>query len=184
MTKAKKVYTVSPIPGRGMALIATTAIPVGKRIIGEKPVVSLTDGEKIADKAHLFTNCAMSLANSYPDHPDVVGIFYTNCIGRPGSDRISDLCVRISRANHSCRPSAMYSWNDSLQKEVLYAVRPIWEGDEITVEYNAHTDDFDADRQHLFDTWGFQCDCRMCMEATPSYKEMYNRYPSVIEDIL
>jgi SET domain-containing protein len=41
----------------------------------------------------------------------------------------------VSRINHSYKPNAKHSWNPTLEKFVMYTIRPLAEDQEIIVSY-------------------------------------------------
>ncbi|KAG9009261.1 hypothetical protein FRB94_012330 [Tulasnella sp. JGI-2019a] len=55
----------------------------------------------------------------------------------------------------------MYSWNESLGKEVLYAMIEIPAGEEITVNYTTTLDRLKR-RAELQSAWAFTCICQSC----------------------
>lgn len=78
---------------------------------------------------------------------------------------------KISRANHSCRPNAVYSWNPDLAngggKATLHAVTTINNGAEIVIDYMAAEANALRDgatrRADLQQTWAFLCTCSACV---------------------
>ena len=74
----------------------------------------------------------------------------------------------ISRANHSCQPNAIYTWNETRQLGTLYALRTIRSRTEITIEYAANTKDClrtgTARRKDISKAWNFDCKCGACVK--------------------
>ncbi|KAJ3014639.1 UNVERIFIED_CONTAM: hypothetical protein HDU68_000187 [Siphonaria sp. JEL0065] len=177
-----KLYAIVEIPGKGKGMVAATRILVGKRILRDAPAVTLFPGESVFTKT--FSTSALDLANIYPEIPQEFGIYKTNAIQRYQGSNISDLCVRISRCNHSCRPNAVYSWCNELNEKVLHAIRPIEKDEEITVQYKNPSRDFDSDMKVLDETFQFRCACSICSNVTPEYKKKYKQYLQLVDSIL
>ena len=95
--------------------------------------------------------------------------FQLNCTegvdGIPGGKDFIGL--RISRANHNCRPNACCSYDEEAKVAILYALQDIQPGEEISVNYCPFTRlappelEFDACKMSLRDHWGIGCplDC-------------------------
>ena len=64
-----------------------------------------------------------------------------------------------SMFNHSCLPSATYSWIGDLM--IVRANRDIEVDEEITIAYVAITETYE-DRQHRLAKFGFLCSCQLC----------------------
>ncbi|KAL1726158.1 hypothetical protein EV714DRAFT_219899 [Schizophyllum commune] len=72
---------------------------------------------------------------------------------------------QLSRMNHSCRPNALYHWDSDTFSGSLRAVRDIAPGEEITVSYCGEVDRPYSQRRALLAPYGFECDCRACVEG-------------------
>ena len=74
----------------------------------------------------------------------------------------------ISRANHSCQPNAVFTWNATRQIGTLYALRTIRQGAEIKIEYSANTENClrtgTARRKDISKAWNFDCKCGACFQ--------------------
>ncbi len=72
----------------------------------------------------------------------------------------------ISRANHSCRPNAVYAYNSTTGRGALRAISALRRGDEILVNYlsSAEKTLVNAETRiaELMADNGFQCDCPAC----------------------
>jgi hypothetical protein len=67
----------------------------------------------------------------------------------------------ISRINHSCNPNCVQSWDPLLERDTVYAVRPILAGAEITTAY--HVGGPSTERKPLLkEHFGFDCACEVC----------------------
>ena len=74
----------------------------------------------------------------------------------------------ISRANHSCQPNAVFTWNTTRQVGTLYALRTICLGAEIKIEYLANAEEClrtgVSRRKDISKAWAFDCRCSACYQ--------------------
>lgn len=170
----------------GLGIIATSPIPRGALIIAESPLLSMsttfttftTQTEELArlscnvdalpehDKRAFF-----SLHNSYgQEFPQILGILLSNVLpmggpehgpaAMPGSGGLFPVC---SRFNHSCDPSACFSWNTTLSKILVHAVKDIQSGEQITITYLGDIRLTRSIRQRiLLEQFQFKCQCDLC----------------------
>jgi tetratricopeptide (TPR) repeat protein len=75
-------------------------------------------------------------------------------------ERGAGLWMRAAYINHSCIPNAEREFVGDLM--VLRATRDIAAGEEIVHSYD-ESGDYDARRETLQATWGFGCDCALCV---------------------
>ncbi|KAK5726828.1 hypothetical protein LTR15_002718 [Elasticomyces elasticus] len=103
--------------------------------------------------------------------PVILGIISTNAFERhvriDGAEHtVLYVCETLSRANRSCRPNAVVSWNPSLNRATMYATENLLANTEIVVDYMPVARDFfmtSGDRRKELQThYGFQCSCRVC----------------------
>jgi len=82
---------------------------------------------------------------------------------------------KISRANNSCEPNAMYSYNSTTGLGALRAIRSIPSGTEITIEYQALEEDSLRFKTHrrtkLRKQYSFVCSCTACQASTAVGRE-------------
>ena len=72
----------------------------------------------------------------------------------------SAMWIRLSYANHSCIPNSQNtSYGDLV---LLHATRPILEGEEISLNYSGDCKNFEARKNKMRVSWGFQCECLLC----------------------
>ena len=75
----------------------------------------------------------------------------------------------ISRANHSCLPKAIFTWNAQREVGTLYALQPIRAGAEIKIEYWPNAEQsLQTGRKRTDDLkkyYGSQCRCDSCYVA-------------------
>ncbi|KAK8030134.1 hypothetical protein PG993_011425 [Apiospora rasikravindrae] len=99
-----------------------------------------------------------------------VHTFATNCFDIATSNTQAALFLNASRFNHACKPSAEYDVRLPLGAGAdvakatweAYAVLPIAEGDEITLNYSFRNKQRDERQRSLLETWGFTCTCSVC----------------------
>jgi hypothetical protein len=70
-----------------------------------------------------------------------------------------------SRINRACKPNVHNSYNPTLQKLTVHAVRQINKGEEILTSYIAGTCHTRQQRQVGLNNWGFECGCKCCKGA-------------------
>ncbi|KAL6711479.1 hypothetical protein ACN47E_004413 [Coniothyrium glycines] len=88
----------------------------------------------------------------------LVSIFQTNCMMM---DKGAAVFPNAARFNHSCNPNASFSWNPTIGKQTIHAMRKIMMGEEITLSYCDITHD-KAMRSLELKHYGFTCDCQAC----------------------
>ncbi|KAE9379406.1 SET domain-containing protein [Stipitochalara longipes BDJ] len=83
-----------------------------------------------------------------------------NAFGPEPGTSSAGLWIVASYINHSCLPNSEKEYIGDLM--VLRASQPIAAGEEITHAYDMSSD-YDARTEALMRTWGFRCDCKMCV---------------------
>ncbi|KAK8213313.1 hypothetical protein M8818_002612 [Zalaria obscura] len=183
--------TVIDIPGKGAGLIATHPIARGHTIIRESPLVDieLPTNQYRRD----WFNKPENHANAKPEADSTRSTALRLLPPRDYAPRNSDLTTEnlalvwsrvqtnnfaldangkwhvlifdaISRANHSCLPNAIFSFNDADKLGQLRTLRAIDAGDEIVIDY-ARGGTFRARegrRADLGRDYGFTCECVAC----------------------
>jgi hypothetical protein len=167
--ESSPLFTLQSIPGQGKGLIATRPITPGTLLLSEPPLFAIPSAATERDlAAHLRTlpkdsqRAFLSLHNSRPGAGEPLSnIVRTNAypLG-PGSD-IGAIFPLIARINHSCRPNAQHAWNGTEVEEMVYAVREIREGEQITLSYHAGGPSRER-RRELREFFGFECACEVC----------------------
>ena len=176
--EASAPYTIKSSPGKGLGMFTTKDIAKGTRILAEKPFFSLTEEAVVSesdpyapnDVSKAFDRLPASEKLKYlglhcPERPDcslILSIYEANCF-EMGSGTC--ICLDASRINHSCMPNAYYSWNSSIERVTLHAVKDIAEGEEITISYCSayHTLE---ERKHELEPYVFTCRCPACQTDT------------------
>lgn len=116
----------------------------------------------------------LSLHNNYPSKIPLSNIIRSNGYPLGPTSEVGGVFPNLSRINHSCKPNAKLSWNPAVQMYVVYAIRPVAEGQEITVSYLSGGDS----RQHqeeLKENFGFTCTCELCSLPPAELRASDNR---------
>ena len=106
----------------------------------------------------------------------IICICQTNRFG----DGFGEICIKISRINHSCCSNSDYFTNDEGEMEIR-ATSKILEGQEITINY-AGTNDMRKlkERRHGFQIYGFVCSCDLCQnEEINNDNETYDKFQNL-----
>ncbi|KAG9009259.1 hypothetical protein FRB94_012328 [Tulasnella sp. JGI-2019a] len=115
---------------KGKGVFASSSIPQGMCIISEYPIIAFPlvhDSNDIITTVEKCTEdernkiLAFSYSPSKASLNPYQRVALTNCVPM-AEKKQAGLFETICRVNHDCRPNAMYSWNESLGKEVLYAM--------------------------------------------------------------
>ncbi|KAF5670084.1 set domain-containing protein [Fusarium heterosporum] len=165
------IFEIRDIPMKGRGLVAKVDIPIGTRILCEKPIV-LADSmspdiletflalklkalPKATQRSFLF------LHNNYPGKRPFSGIFRTNALPCGSGSDVGGIYPTICLINHSCLPNSQNNWNGEKEQETIHAIRPIPEGSEITISYGGEGPS--AVRKFgLEKSFGFNCTCPLC----------------------
>lgn len=169
-TESQRLFEIRGIPGKGKGMIALVDIPKGTLIIEETALLSIQAQMRweveimiayAAAKLDVNQKAALKSLSKFPHEgeTELSSIFNTNSlpVGRSGV-AVFEI---ISRINHSCRPNTYCCWNENLEKETVYAVRPIRRGEEITIHYGRAEPRAER-RAWLKRNFGFDCSCEAC----------------------
>lgn len=93
---------------------------------------------------------------------DTVAIFQSNSVtmGETG-EYGSGVFASYSRINHSCSPNVHNSYNPTLKKLTVYAIKQINKGEEIVTSYVNLNRTYEQ-RKTALRTWDIDCGCRCC----------------------
>ena len=169
------------IPGKGDGFVATTNIPRGTPLMAETALFSVDDvceplspGNQRAIRLGARNNPGFHTLVCTADPPTIDSIFETNNF-QMGGRRTYGIFLEASRFNHSCVPNAYFAWNPALNNGqgqlTIYAIRDIYAGNEILINYRAK-DCYklrDARQAKLNEIYGFICDCPACLRQ-PGYQ--------------
>lgn len=189
--KMKPSFVISALPDKGLGVVAIRKIELGELIIAEAPLFilpwwirhsqyPLKELRKCLDRAmDELTDeeeeafYALSDCKTEGDEDKTeLGIWRTNnfALGRSNSKSRNGIFPKLSRFNHSCAPSAEFSWNESDNRQEIRAIRDIEAGDEICVCYfttNVQVMGREDRRAYLQSHYGFLCDCKACSLPRP-----------------
>lgn len=113
-----------------------------------------------------------ALVAAVQDRVKVTSIFYNNMVEMGPHDRDGKgVFANCSRINHSCRPNIAVSYNQSLRKSTVHAIRDIQADEELSTAYILTTQAKDERLQDLQRTWGFVCRCEICSDDEDSAAE-------------
>jgi hypothetical protein len=173
-------------------LFARRDIGAGERILAELPLARWgvrADADRearirafatvVADLTTEQTAKLLSLSEAghysrVPGKRTLMGTWLTNALpinyeDGHGSEDVEEAAVfeTICRINHSCLPSCHHEWNPSLGSgqgmETVHALRPIAQGEELSISYLMPAGRTRAERQErLSRQFGFQCTCPLC----------------------
>ena len=137
-------YEITPLPGRGLGLIANSTYKRGDLIMSEIPLLlSSLSLEKSnlseAEQARLYRNAVSRLpiksrkmVEGLHGHPDQSAAkkFAANAFN---IFDFAGLFPAVARMNHDCRPNAAFHFDKDTFTQRISAIRPIGKGDEITI---------------------------------------------------
>ena len=173
------LYEIRPFPGKGRGIVACSNIPKGTRILCEKPLLTLATeidslDDNIVRKVRALSEDKkrqyLSLCKSNTTGNVFTGIFQTNALPCESTPPIVGIFPTICLINHSCVPNSQHSWNSMKNSQMIHAVSDIEEGEEITICYGGQGA-FDARRDYLAKSFGFECDCSVCSLPIPERQE-------------
>jgi hypothetical protein len=101
------------------------------------------------------------------EHVCVMSIFAINNIQVPPKELA--VYATASRLNHSCTPTVHATFNSSLQKLTVHAVRDIQPNEELLITYlgaKGHYVDRATRVQRLRANYGFTCHCEACLNTS------------------
>ena len=187
-------FEVRDLPGKGYGAIALKSFSTGERILSEPPLVAWTTrpdttstaGRKLHDFAELRTlvnaldapsrEAFLALADNHADPCRTLpGIWNTNSIktedvmgdslaeAKDGLSRTA-IFATLSRFNHACVPNCFPSWNSTLGRLTVHALREIAPGEELCIAYVAGAEaGARLTRQALLrQKYLFTCACATC----------------------
>ncbi|KAF2401519.1 SET domain-containing protein [Trichodelitschia bisporula] len=174
-------YEMRPLAGRGFGMIANRTIVRGERLMQETPsfIVDRDMFDSVADENRLplqwnavyqlpeVTREEFLALHKHAGGDEIDDVMRTNAFGAYYGDEFSlhnNVLPRISRFNHDCRPNAHYYFDPDTMTQYVHAVRDIYPGEEILINYTDSEYTF-AQRQHAIHlSWGFNCTCSICRQ--------------------
>lgn len=169
------LWEIVDIPGKGKGMVARRNITQGTLLLRETPlflvpptvrqspeqlIIALVSQLPL-EKQQVFD------ALSHHARPDAVGDalplakFETNSMNAGESVGIFPTIARI---NHGCSSAfnAAYSWREDTKETVVYAFKPIFQGEEILISYTDTKKSRDNRRAYLKQSYNFDCTCSVC----------------------
>ncbi|ORY59255.1 uncharacterized protein BCR38DRAFT_446010 [Pseudomassariella vexata] len=175
---ANNLYTIEPVPGKGLGVVAAQRIPRGTRIMEDTPLfivpVAVTNlavmkqiiaaGLKNAtkDQQREF----LALPNAHPQNGPLVGTASTNMHPMGGASASeAGMFLLACRMNHSCDHNAQNTWNTRRKRMTVHACRDIEKGEEVNLRYLSGVLGYEERQQTLKSFFGFKCKCERCSES-------------------
>jgi hypothetical protein len=193
---------------RGMGVFAKASFAVGDELIREKvlfamPAVSGSSQEEAEAKIMVLIaarvkslkpitqRAVLELADviSPPaKRPTAYGVLKTNAIPLGstsyGATGVSGGLFALScRLNLSCLPNARYIWREDLQRELVFALRPITSGEEVTVNYIGPYLPLAKRQAHLQRSFRFNCACPLCSAPSDESDDRLVEIQQLIDDV-
>ncbi|ESZ98022.1 SET domain-containing protein 5 [Sclerotinia borealis F-4128] len=167
------MYTLREVPGKGKGLIATRMIPMGTRILSEKPIIILPEAAldikaletSLHEQVDALTpgqrQAFLSMHNIYADDvaSPYLGIMQTNALP------IGDL----------------KSWNGNINRHTVHARRDIENGEEITIFYLGVLNNRKTRQETLRRKFAFTCSCRLCFLPADQSQEIDKRLDDILK---
>ncbi|KAJ7572618.1 hypothetical protein C8J56DRAFT_790580 [Mycena floridula] len=138
------------LPTPASELYATLAGRLDSRLRKELELLCNSRGDIKSHIEGIMQTNALSIELAIPDVPN------------PEISTHRALFLNVSRCNHSCGPNAVWKWDAESFSLTLQAVRPISDGQEVTIQYIDSTLPRDQRREKLRALYGFDCRCSHC----------------------
>ncbi|TDL17417.1 SET domain-containing protein [Rickenella mellea] len=188
-------YRIQTVNGSGLGMVAIRAIAAGETICIERPVLISPSAlpshkecpleDRLQDIYQTMlgvldpgaVTAIMSLSNCKPVTKDswsrLRGIIDTNTLycSFPQSQYLphyGGVFLDMSRCNHSCAPNATWDWDHCSLSMEFRALRPIREGEEITISYLCPWKSRSERQKELKTKYNFSCTCPACEPPMPS----------------
>jgi len=173
---------VRPVEGSGMGVFARRAFIPGDCLVREKPLfVNSSAGWSMArSQEHAEALSDAQVTAQVPLLPDarraavmqLADVFSADSaeatpagIARTNSIPVGDdgaLFALSARFNHSCLPSARWCWRADLGCLLIFAMRPIAAGEQVTIAYSKTFAEREKRVRHLQAKFKFTCACPLC----------------------
>ncbi|KAM7205101.1 hypothetical protein V8F33_001342 [Rhypophila sp. PSN 637] len=182
------VYDMQEFPGKGMGLVAkkdikrgdlimanTVSLMIDYRVFEELPEDEWMELQASAVDYLPGPHKSVIMNLSTHDGGDLTHIQKVNKITTtnafdidPRADDAEQdngffvVFPEIARMNHDCRANADYYFDHNTLTQYIHAIRPIKEGEEITLSYINPRMKHEARKRKLERIWGFSCVCHLC----------------------
>lgn len=174
MPAATDAFTVLPLEGKGLGAVANRDISIGEVLIREQPLLRLTpdgngryDGKYYQDRDEAragLLSLAQDVGGARGDTADAMTkVIETNGIVLDGGAS-SVTFLTVSRLNHDCDPNCRLYWDEGREEGSINAIKSIAAGDELSINYGAHSSRLDDRQRHLLSKFGFRCRCERCLQ--------------------
>ena len=186
-----QLYEIKAAAGKGLGVFATQAIKCGTRIMAEKPIIHIKQGDPtiresvdaylhlsqaeqtvfislhhyISPNLHSWKQFFLAEGVKEEDVNAFVHVMAVYEVNSFPADDGSILCPEASRMNHSCLPNVHHSWNKSRRCLTVHALRDIAAGEEIQTSYVELCLN-SRQREKALDEYGFKCGCAACDATT------------------
>lgn len=189
------MYAIQQIPGKGKGLVATRKIPMGTRILSEKPIIrfpeAAPDSQKleasIRRQVDVLTPAQrqsfLSMHNLYADDggSQELGIIRTNALPFGDNELEGAIFLDACRINHACDNNAQKSWNENIKRHTIHALRDIEKDEEITIYYIAVVNNREARQEAFRRKFAFTCSCRLCSLPPDQSQESDRRLDEILK---
>ena len=172
----------------GMGVFAKRDITVGEKILAERSIIRLPEGQMLRDMGESFRAAVATLPLSVKEaisslHPEPAdteirdNIFketmgecslqmkYNSFGLADGGGGDSGIFVIASRFNHSCIPNCGRTFVDDYDLMLIFADQSIKKGEEMTISYTAQYESAQQFKSHMNSVWKFECKCRVCQDS-------------------
>ncbi|KAH9173568.1 hypothetical protein EDB89DRAFT_1905260 [Lactarius sanguifluus] len=174
---------ITDVRGKGKGSVAASAVPRGELVARERALLMMPRTFVIPQHAASTVATAMTpkqraafsaLYNCKSADPGRRTRYHTHqLVPGPRCDYFSSLCtakVITSEPSASCCPNAMFRWDKETFSGEIRAMRPISEGEEVTISYFQEILEPAAvthERQKfLLEGYNFKCTCSICSRSS------------------
>ena len=202
------------VSGDGFGCFAREAFTIGEELHREKPLLQWKavratrrdatalvqrrmhdafESLPAASQAVAMGLSDTSLTRAAGDASSLWGVCQTNGIpiGCEDDDESrtprSALFAVTCRINHSCTPNARYLWRRDLGLELIFALRPLAAGEEVTVGYKTAYAGRAARQATLHRSFNFECTCATCSapasKASDERRDEIDRLRSQLQEV-
>ncbi len=188
-TAVAGVIMLKTIPIKGIGGFAARDFRRGECILAESPLLAWTlqPGQPVShaalqsrvdalppqDREAFYALCQNA---EHGDAKHAYGIWLSNAFPTDGTNagrrraphaevglRSAAVFRYYCRLNHACSPNVHGAWNAGRQRQTMYALRDIKQGEELCVSYLGRSDQTRHERStELYESFGFVCACATC----------------------